>query len=108
MQGQRKWLGQETKNQGGEWDPGVQARIQDPSVFEQNQNEDSKYVVTEDFLGFPGWLWKAKCSGAPRGLPNMPVMAKGSFKHLSWFQLTQVPASYKSGWSIFDHQIHSA
>lgn len=81
------------------WAAGSRRQSKDPgSVFESNQNQDSKYVVIKDFLGFPGWLWEAKGSW----VPNVPAMAKGTFKP-PW-----ASPKYKSGWSVSDHHIHSA
>lgn len=65
-------------------------------MFEQNRNQDSKYVVTKDFLGFPGWLWEAKCSQVPWELPHAPVMAKRSFKP-PWASPRCQPATSQDG-----------
>lgn len=42
---------------------GYRDQSKDPgSVFEQNQDRASKYIVTKDSLEFPGCLWEAKSS----------------------------------------------
>lgn len=42
---------------------GYRDQSKDPgSIFEQNQNQARKYVLTKGSLGFPGRLWEAKFS----------------------------------------------